>query len=295
MQSEVIRILMIKDSPEESRLIKEELKDAHGGKFELECADRLSKGLECIEKGNIDVVLLDLSLPDSQGFETFAKAYACSPWVPIVVLSGNNDESQAVKTVQAGAQDYLIKGEMDINVMVRSMYYAIERHRTMDGLRSMVFIDKLTGLYNRRGLFVLAEQQLIVANRTKRGLFVIYIDLDGMKMINDTMGHQEGDNALIDSAGILRKTFRKSDIIARIGGDEFVVVVIETQKENDEIIKARMEKVLKEHNAGKDGSYKLSMSVGITDYDPENPTSFEELLKHADILMYEQKEASGKP
>lgn len=289
MELEVIRVLMIEDSPDAARLVREELKDAHGDKFELACKGRLSKGLECIEKGNIDVILLDLSLPDSQGYDTFAQVHLHAPNIPIVVLSGDNNESLAVKTVQAGAQDYLIKGEWSIGRMVRSIYYAIERQRAMDALRSVLFVDKLTGLCNRGGLFVLAEQQLNIANRTKKGLFVIFVDLNDMKMINDTMGHQEGDHALIEAASTFKETFRTSDIIARVGGDEFVIISIETHKGRADIIEARLRENIRIHNAERSRRYKLSMSVGISYYDPENPVSFNELLSSADKKMYEQK------
>lgn len=289
MELEVIRVLMIEDSPDAARLVREELKDAHGDKFELACEGRLSKGLECIENGDIDVILLDLSLPDSQGYDTFAQVHLHAPNIPIVVLSGDNNESLAVRTVQAGAQDYLIKGEWSIGRMVRSIYYAIERQRTMDALRSVLFVDKLTGLRNRGGLFVLAEQQLNIANRTKKGLFVIFVDLNDMKMINDTMGHQEGDHALIEAASIFKETFRSSDIIARIGGDEFVIISIETHKGRADIIEARLRESIRIHNAERSRRCKLSMSVGISYYDPENPVSFNELLSSADKKMYEQK------
>jgi len=290
MELEVIRVLMIEDSPDAVRLVREELKDAQGDKFELACEGRLSEGLERIEKGNIDVILLDLSLPDSQGYDTFAQVHLHTPNIPIVVLSGDNNESLAVKTVQAGAQDYLIKGEWSIGRTVRSIYYAIERQRTMDALRSVLFVDKLTGLRNRGGLFILAEQQMNIANRTKSGLFVIFVDLNDMKMINDTMGHQEGDHALIEAASIFKETFRTSDIIARIGGDEFVIISIETHKGRAaDIIEARLRENIRIHNAERSRRYKLSMSVGISYYDPENPVSFNELLSSADKKMYEQK------
>ncbi|OHB48304.1 MAG: hypothetical protein A2106_04650 [Planctomycetes bacterium GWF2_40_8] len=160
----------------------------------------------------------------------------------------------------------------------------------MDALRSVLFVDKLTGLRNRGGLFILAEQQMNIANRTKSGLFVIFVDLNDMKMINDTMGHQEGDHALIEAASIFKETFRTSDIIARIGGDEFVIISIETHKGRAaDIIEARLRENIRIHNAERSRRYKLSMSVGISYYDPENPVSFNELLSSADKKMYEQK------
>lgn len=293
MKDNHIKILLIEDSPEESRLIHEELKDAYGDKFELECERRLSKGLERIKDKKFDIILLDLSLPDSHGLNTFTKVSACAKGIPIVVLSGNDDESLAIKTLQSGAQDYMIKGRLNIDMMVRSIYYAIERQKVLDEIRSMVFTDELTGLYNRSGLYVLAEQQFNVVARTKNGLFVIFIDLDGLKVINDTIGHHEGDQALIEAAKIIKETFRDSDIVSRLGGDEFVIVSIDVNRDSDKIIDARLKENIKTYNENSDKPYKISMSAGIAYYDPDNPVSFDELLARADKLMYEEKQ--GRP
>ncbi len=107
-------------------------------------------------------------------------------------------------------------------------------------IQALAISDPLTGLYNRRGFIALAEQQLKLADRTRRGALLFFADLDGMKWINDTLGHEEGDRALVDIASILKETFRLSDIIARIGGDEFAVLVIDTTAVTPEILTARL-------------------------------------------------------
>ena len=156
-------------------------------------------------------------------------------------------------------------------------------------LRSLSLRDGLTALYNRRGLVTLAEQQLKIADRMKKEMMMIYIDLDKMKYINDTFGHQEGDRALIDTADILRNTFRGSDIIARIGGDEFAILALETGATYSEILVNRLKANVETHNDKSSRSYALSFSVGVTHYDPGAPCSIDELLSRADALMYEQK------
>jgi diguanylate cyclase (GGDEF)-like protein len=161
--------------------------------------------------------------------------------------------------------------------------------RMEERLRVFSFSDELTGLYNRRGFFALVEQQLKLSKRMKQGIFMLYADLDGLKAINDTWGHQEGDRALIDIANILKATFRESDIIGRIGGDEYVALPIGTAGDNVKIITDRLQKVLEIHNAESALSYKLSISFGVAHYDPENPCSIDELLLQGDKLMYEQK------
>ena len=156
-------------------------------------------------------------------------------------------------------------------------------------LRALLLVDDLTGLYNRRGFFTLAEHMLKRVKREKEPIFMLYGDMDGLKKINDQYGHQAGDQALQNIARILKSTFRESDIVARIGGDEFVVIPVGIKGDNSEIIASRLKRNLALHNeTAKDGMH-LSISVGIQFYDPADPCSIDELLSRADKLMYEQK------
>ncbi len=129
-KSAFVKVLIIEDNPGDARLMGEMLAEVKGTEFDLEWLDRLSTGLERLAGGGIDVALLDLSLPDSQGLDTFVKAHEQAPGVPIIVLTGLDDEELAVKAVRQGAQDYLVKGQVDNNLLVRAVRYAIERKRT---------------------------------------------------------------------------------------------------------------------------------------------------------------------
>jgi diguanylate cyclase (GGDEF)-like protein/PAS domain S-box-containing protein len=167
-----------------------------------------------------------------------------------------------------------------------------ELKKMEEELRALTLTDSLTGLYNRRGFLTFAEQHLKIANRMKSRIYMLYADLDNLKRINDTFGHQEGDTALKETAKLLEETFRESDIISRIGGDEFVVMPIKDAEENVAAITARLGHNLKRYNAREDRKYSLSVSVGITFYDPDQPITVEELLHRCDKLMY--KEKTGK-
>ncbi len=125
----IVKVLLIEDNPGDARLIREMLSEGRGNSFNLECTERLHTGLERLDEGSIDVVLLDLSLPDSQGFETIHRVQEQASEVPIVVLTGLDDESLGMKAVQEGAQDYLVKGKVDANLLVRATHYAIERKK----------------------------------------------------------------------------------------------------------------------------------------------------------------------
>lgn len=171
----------------------------------------------------------------------------------------------------------------------------ISRFKQMEEkLRALSLTDELTGLYNRRGFFALVEQLLKLAKRQKKGLFMLYADLDNLKGINDALGHQQGDQALLDMANLFRSTYRESDIIARIGGDEFVVIPVGSAGDDVNVISSRLQQNVERHNERGNRSYTLSVSLGLTHYDPENPCSIDELLLRADKLMYEQKKNKRK-
>lgn len=161
--------------------------------------------------------------------------------------------------------------------------------RMEEKLHALSITDELTGIYNRRGFFALAEHLLKIAKRTKRGLFLLYADIDGLKEINDSMGHQEGDIMLTEVANVLKGNYRESDIIARIGGDEFVVLPVGATGDSIDIITSRLEEALEMHNSKRNCVYKLSLSYGLTYYDPNTQCSLDELLIQADKAMYEHK------
>ena len=163
-----------------------------------------------------------------------------------------------------------------------------ERKKVEDKLRDSSLKDDLTGLFNRRGLLKQAAPYFDFARRQKEKLLLLFIDLDGMKRINDEFGHNEGDNALINTATILNRSFRSSDIVARLGGDEFAVVVTDLNADKEDAIR-RLTENLKAYNASDICRHKLSFSIGVAALEPQRMTCFEELLEQADQAMYEQK------
>jgi diguanylate cyclase (GGDEF)-like protein/PAS domain S-box-containing protein len=163
-----------------------------------------------------------------------------------------------------------------------------ERKNIEETLRNSSLKDDLTGLFNRRGLLKQAAPYFDFARRQKESLLLLFIDLDGMKRINDEFGHNEGDNALINTAAILNRSFRSSDIIARLGGDEFTVLVTDLSASKEDAI-TRLNDNLKAYNASETRGHKLAFSIGVATLEPERMTCFEELIEQADQAMYEQK------
>lgn len=416
-----IRILLIEDNLDYARLIKRILSNKSSARMDVEHHDTFSAGFERLLKGDIDLVLLDLDLPDSGTMDTIVRIHEATE-IPIIVLTGTDDEKVALKAVQMGAQDYLMKSNMDRGLLIRSIRYAIERKKVddeltrteerfrllienaadliavldMDGtikyvspshkrivgyedrellgkkafefihpedlsvvldiftegiqkisegaydeessslaefrfrhkdgywitlesigkpyppksgetgiivnsrditerkkmeesLRSLSVTDDLTDLYNRRGFLSFAEHHIQVADRNRQQMLLILIDLDGLKKINDAFGHKEGDMALIDTAEIIKNTFRKSDVIARVSGDEFVVLTSDTKLNAEEAIRVRLEHNIEAHNFKQKRLYNISLSFGISIYDPHHPCSIDRLIVKADELMYMDK------
>jgi diguanylate cyclase (GGDEF)-like protein len=291
MEGVPVRVLLVEDNPGDARLIREALRETKGVDFSLEVADTLAAGLERVAASDADIVLLDLSLPDAFGLDTYRRAHFDAPHVPIIVLTGNEDEALAVSAVNEGAQDFLSKRKLDGEVLVRSIRYAIERHRLLEQVRQLAIVDDLTGLANRRGFSLLCQHHFDLANRNRKQLRLLFIDVDRFKAINDTFGHQEGDRALADVAALLVRTFRKSDVIGRVGGDEFSVLLTEGALEGARISTERLRASLLAINAAAQRPYQLSLSVGVGVYDPDQPTTFEGLMKQADQAMYAEKSA----
>jgi diguanylate cyclase (GGDEF)-like protein len=155
-------------------------------------------------------------------------------------------------------------------------------------LRYLALTDDLTCLFNRRGFFAAATQQLKLARRNEQSLLLLFCDVDNLKKINDTYGHQEGDLAIIRTADALERSFRDSDILSRMGGDEFVVLASESSNQTQEVILRRLEKNLKKSSAT-EPRYPLSLSVGVARFDPKHAIPLGELMVQADRAMYERK------
>ncbi len=283
------KVLLVEAEARHLDPLREAFEGASGHSTEVEWVGEMSAALEVLSSGGFDAVILDPDLPDSQGLSSFERMDAFAPHIPIIVLTENDDEDLAVRTVQGGAQDCMSMREAEPNVLARSVRYAIERHRLLSALRSLSLIDDLTSLYNRRGFKDLGEQYLKLARRTSRGVSLVYLDIDRFKTINDTLGHHVGDRALRCVADTLRATFRRSDIIARMGGDEFAVLAMEASSEDVAMLVGRLRDELSELNQNTKEQFQLSLSIGTTRYVGEDVMSLDDLLAKADAAMYAEK------
>jgi two-component system cell cycle response regulator len=249
-----------------------------------EIAVSAAAALELIDKIPFDVMVTDIVLPDMNGFKLIGKARRLRPNMAVIIMTGFIEDFSYDDAVEAGASDFIKKP-----FTLKEMKARIEHAKKHEKMHTLLLTDELTGVYNRRGFLALSEHQLKMARRQMSGIYMLYADLDDLKGINDNWGHSEGDLALIDIANILRNNFRESDVIARIGGDEFVVIPMGAAGDNVDIIIDRLQKAVDLHNSVSNRSYRLSMSAGAALYDPASPCSIEELLAQGDKSMYERK------
>jgi diguanylate cyclase (GGDEF)-like protein len=290
----VVRVLLIEDNPGDARLIKEALAESTATRFQVDVVQTLADGLVRLAEQDVDAALIDLSLPDSVGLETFHRARAGAEAIPIIVLTGLDDDTVASAAVNAGAQDFISKNRVQPDSLARAIRYAIERQRMLQQVRQMAVLDELTGLNNRRGFVLVCQHLCQVANRNGRRLALLFLDLDGLKQINDGCGHAEGDRALVDTAQILVRTFRKADVLGRLGGDEFVVLLAEGTSDGADRALERLRTNVDAFNREAARPYRLSVSVGLSWYDPAAPAPVDALIEQADRAMYVEKLAKRK-
>jgi two-component system cell cycle response regulator len=254
-----------------------------------------SSGREALDKmmeTKFDALITDIAMPEMDGITLIKELSKHYQNLPVMVMTGYTEEYSAETIIASGAREF-IKKPFSISEFPVRFDMMMRDHKIEEALQALSLIDELTGLYNRRRFFVLTEQYLKLSARRKKKLLLLFIDMDNLKWINDRHGHNQGDQALIDLANILKKTFRESDIIARIGGDEFVVLSESTDK-NGETVLTRLYENIQDHNAERSRGYALSISVGATQFDPKYPISIDELLSEADALMYAQKRKKSK-
>jgi len=282
------QLLLVEDNFEYAGILQLVLRKQSPGLFEIQHVSTLAQAYQVLANRQFDIILLDLTLPDSDGLDTIIQAHAHAPNTPIVVMTALTDDKIVNQAIKEGAQDYLIKGVPNGATLVRSLRYAIERNTTLAELQRLSMIDELTGLLNRRGFINAGVRHVQIARRAQRNLLLFFADLDDLKLINDRYGHLEGDQALRNTARILTATFRHSDILARYGGDEFAILAIDA--EGGAIGMAdRLKENIRSYNQRVLSPYPLSISVGLARFEPQSSLSLEDLLDAADHELYQRK------
>jgi two-component system cell cycle response regulator len=283
----VIRILLIGEA-EGARQVRGLLESDGSTQFQIAHVVGLELAAERLSRDGVDILLVDMGSKQQQGRAFVQAARTAAPDKPMVILSESEDESLAVAALQQGVQDCLAKEKLDRAALARSLRYSIERHRLQKTLQNLSLIDDLTDLHNRRGFLALAEQHLRMILR-KGAAMLVYLDLDDLKAINDRYGHLEGNRALILTANVLRACFRQSDILARLSGDEFSVLMTDAGKDSAQQVRKRLQQRMDLTNDLSGSRFRISLSVGIAEVPVIHQPPLEGLLRIADARMYEEK------
>ena len=283
-------ILLVEDNPGDVRLVEELLRAAWVVAGRINHVSSVEDAIGHVVKDVPACILLDLSLPDAQGLGTLERVRDAHPSVPIVVLTGTDDEAQAVQAVQEGAQDYLIKGQVDGHLLGRAIRYAIERKFAEVQLSHQALHDPLTGLANRALLMERLAQALARTERRPSSVAVLFLDIDRFKTINDNFGHEVGDSVLACIGDRLRKALRPEDMASRFGGDEFVVLCEDLEDDRHVVtIANRIGRSISEPISLEAGEVVVTTSIGIAAARGIRDRP-EVLLRDADAAVYRAKE-----
>jgi diguanylate cyclase (GGDEF)-like protein len=288
-----LRVLAVEDSAGYVALVRQLLAAAAPGEFELVVADRLSAAVERLLEEGIDCVLLDLGLPDADGFDALTHVRTAALDAPVVILSGSDDDELAVRAVREGAQDFLVKERTDGRLLARALRHAVERKRIENELARQALHDALTGLPNRALFFDRLVQALSRLDRGTGCLAVLFVDLDGFKAVNDSLGHPAGDRLLGEVAARLAAVLRAGDTAARYGGDEFLALcdslsgVAEAERVAGRIARELERPYLLD---GETLRVRVSVGVAVGCDGRDDPDA---LVRDADAAMYAVKSRGG--
>ncbi|MEG4837375.1 diguanylate cyclase [Microcoleus sp. B9-D4] len=300
-------ILIVDDTPDNLRLLAKIL-ESQGYMVRKALNGRMA--LQGVHRDPPSLILLDINMPEMNGYEVCQKLKAseATAQIPVIFISALERLENKVRAFELGGVDYITKPFQEQEVLMRVKNQLLiqqqrqqlleqnqrleheiqERLRAEAEVRQLSVTDQLTGLYNRRGFFLLAEQQLKIARRTQTPYFILFADLDGLKKINDTLGHEMGDRVIVDAAQILKQTFREADIVARLGGDEFALFIPNFSGDLSTNFHARLQENIDRFNQQSERAY-ISISLGVQFGDLNNEVLLEQLLAKADKLMYEDK------
>lgn len=289
----MIKALLVEDNDIDAQLTQDLLSEWSIEEFRITRVKTLGEGLTLLSRERFDAVLLDLSLPDAFGLPTVRQVHATCPTIPVVVLSGVSDQNLALQAVQQGAQDYLVKGQGHPELLARAVRYAIERKRSEEHLTYLAQYDHLTGLVNRTLFRDRLVQAMARTKRLQQPIGLMLLDLDRFKAVNDTFGHDMGDELLKAVTERLKVCVREVDTVARMGGDEFTIILEGVLSEQNILtVATRITESIAAPFELKGHHISIGVSIGITIY-PQDDHTIDELLKHADTAMYRAKQQGG--
>jgi len=299
-QREVIQLLLVEGDPDAAADIDRMLRGIPGTQFAISQANRVEDALRMLRDGRFEVMLLDLSLEEGNGLETLARAKLAAQSVPIIAITSQGDDAQAIRALRVGALDYLVKGESDARLVAQTVRHAVESQRILNELtlarereHFIATHDPLTGLSNRRAFREQLARSLAYSERTDSRVALLVLDIDGFKAINDSLGHPVGDQLLNLISQRLLQAARKSDMVARVGGDEFLVMLQPFKRDEDPArVAQRIIRCISRPCKLAGSEYRVTASIGVAMF-PRDGSDPDLLIRNADTAMHHAK-AEGR-
>jgi len=291
--SNTLNILYVEDDEEDAKILCDGFKKEKESFYDITHSSTFTDALNQLKNKKFEAILLDLNLPDGKGLSGIDTIKDIYPNMPVVIITGYDDESTAIEALQKGAQEYIVKTHINNEIIKRVLQSSILRKQVEGRLKEKAYTDPLTQLPNRIAFEQTSKKMIERAIRWKDKEALLFIDLNKFKEVNDTYGHEAGNQVLIEVGNRLKNTLRKSDLIARYAGDEFICYLdsSHTQEINRTLCQTIAEKVI--HAVEKPiyfegNTLEISLSIGIGIF-PDAGSNFESLLKNADAAMYKAK------
>ena len=304
-----VRVLLVEDNSADLALVQSSLKDFGHPQIDIMPVTRLADALAALKTQSFHVIIADLNLPDNEGLQTFYRLKEASPDSAFVVMSGLDDRDICMQAVRAGAQDYLVKGDSGPRRIWQSVRNAIVRQGILlqvagsarelgevnSRLQDLARVDPLTGLYNRRGFDEHLAHEAFHPQARASVNSVLLADIDDFKQVNDRLGHDQGDLALLEVTRRLRQSLRPGDVAARVGGDEFMVFLPGTPLDLAMEIAERIRRNIDDHPVPSTaGSFRITVSVGIARQTDDVGTVHELLARTHEALAMSKERGKNR-
>jgi diguanylate cyclase (GGDEF)-like protein len=278
-------VLIVDDSEADYVYTRELLLAVSGSRYEMSWVSTYGAALQAIVDGGHDVLLVGYHLGASTGIELLEALRDLGVTIPTIMLTGSVTNELDNEALQSGASDYLVKGQFTSDALARSIRYAIEHRRLLSEMEDIATQDSLTGLANRRHFRAFLHGAIARAERSRRKLGLLFLDLDDFKQVNDNHGHNAGDEVLVGTAGLLSRAIRRGDLVARLGGDEFAMVLDDIESiVNAEGVARKVMDAFRVDVVGK----QVGVSMGVAVW-PDHAVAIDDLIKAADTAMYQAK------
>ncbi len=295
MNEKIIKVLLVEDDEDDYLIIQDLLDEIQDSTYKLDWAKSYADALEVISQESFDVYLVDYRLGKRTGLDLLEALNGERIGMPVILLTGISDRQIDMAAMQSGAADFLIKGQFDDNMLERAIRYAMERTRLINAINELAIRDELTGLYNRREMNRLLDEDVDRFNRYGRPVSLVMLDIDRFKRVNDTYGHPVGDQVLVQLSRIIRDTVRTVDRSIRYGGEEFAIILPETHEAEANKVAERLRVNVAENAFDcelEDGTHKqisVTISLGLAEI-PQDVVTQKALLVAADQALYAAKQ-----